>query len=322
MLKIIIPTFISILSVLIFYLYTLNDEVLVSLLMVDDDNNNNAIKSTLDSVLFYQVPRNMVPEMEPSLKEIETLFIPVEEFDLYDYKFFTPNSQDSIFQYISNRSFNMEWGKEMYYYERESKMLYKREKQNLTAEVVAHNIPSNMIGPDGEKGKRLIYTMKRTTRTDLLKNWMLNSGTLVHKYIKTLSIKYSYESKGETIEGIKGLFYYPPGGFREWHTNMFDDTSWRMYYINATEDGKSWFRYVPPGTNKTVVVPDKSGYFNMFRLRSKKDEIIWHSVYSDTHRFSVGFKIPPALAYKIILRMKKEEEEEEKKRKKKKKMKK
>jgi len=40
----------------------------------------------------------------------------------------------------------------------------------------------------------------------------------------------------------------------------------------------------------------------MFRLRKDKGDLMWHSVYSDTHRFSVGFKINPMFAYTVAKR--------------------
>jgi hypothetical protein len=32
---------------------------------------------------------------------------------------------------------------------------------------------------------------------------------------------------------IRGNFYYPPGGYREWHTNKYDAHGWRMYLVHT-----------------------------------------------------------------------------------------
>lgn len=254
----------------------------------------------LDSIEFLQVPRSMIPELEEPLQELETLFVPIKGLNMYGEDAFEKDTDDRILQYISNTSFNMGWAKELYFYEHEFRRQLNRE--GLTPETRARTIRSNYVGPKGEKGQRLLNTLRGTIRLRR-KNWNQRSGTLVHRFIYLLAKKYSLSHR-KYIQDIKGLFYYPPGGFREWHTNLLDDTSWRLYYINVTEDEKSWFRYVPAGSNETVLVPDRSGYYNMFRLRSRKEELLWHTVYSDTNRFSVGFKITPNFAYRVIKRMK------------------
>ena len=261
-------------------------------------------QKVLDSVMFLQIPRSMVHELEEPLKELETLFVPITGLNMYGKDAFEKGTDDRTLQYISNSSFNMGWSKELYFYEHEFRRRLNR--KGLSPETRALTIRSNYVGPKGERGKRLLKTLNGTQRLRR-NNWQQNSGSLIHRYIHVLSKKYAL-SHGSYVRDIKGLFYYPPGGFREWHTNMLDDTSWRLYYIHATEVNKSWFRYVPVGSNETVVVTDRSGYYNMFRLRRKKDELFWHSVYSDTNRFSIGFKIKPSFAYRVIQRFRGKEE--------------
>lgn len=257
----------------------------------------------LYSMEFLQIPRSLVSELEGPLQELETLFVPIPGLTLYGEDAFKPRTDDRTLQYISNASFIQGWAKELYFYEHEFRRNLNRE--GLTARSRARTIRSNWVGPKGERGQKLFQTLKGTRRFRK-KNWKQNSGTLVHRFISVLAQKYKL-SHGEYVRDIKGLFYYPPGGFREWHTNMLDDTSWRLYYIHTTEDDKSWFRYVPAGSNKTVLVPDRTGYYNMFRLRGRKNELLWHSVYSDTNRFSVGFKITPSFAAQIIGRFREAE---------------
>ncbi len=88
-----------------------------------------------------------------------------------------------------------------------------------------------------------------------------------------------------------GNYLYPPGGFKEWHTNMVSVPGWRMYIVNKTPEGRSFFRYVDPESLKLETVWDQPGDVNIFELRS--DLPFWHAVKSiDTYRWSKGFVIP------------------------------
>ena len=89
----------------------------------------------------------------------------------------------------------------------------------------------------------------------------------------------------------RGNFYYPKGAFREWHTNKIHPKGYRMYFVACKENNKSWFNYVHPITNKVVNVSDKNEYANIFYVHNEKGKAFWHSVYSETDRFSLGFNI-------------------------------
>ncbi len=113
-----------------------------------------------------------------------------------------------------------------------------------------------------------------------------------------------------------GNFYYPPSGFREWHTNqcqyenvatyeygskhpVFDSTpdcrgqafthGWRGYLIYAPEDEKSWMSIVDKDDNFQTLM-DKSGYVSLFYLPGDGNNC-WHTIVSETHRWSIGFRI-------------------------------
>ena len=90
---------------------------------------------------------------------------------------------------------------------------------------------------------------------------------------------------------VNGNFYYQPGGFREWHTNRINNAGYRIYFISCLEDNKSYFNYIHPNTNKVVNMPDKNEYANIFEVKQEESSALWHSVYSDTHRFSLAFNI-------------------------------
>ncbi|MCP5150412.1 MAG: hypothetical protein H6983_17685 [Ectothiorhodospiraceae bacterium] len=93
---------------------------------------------------------------------------------------------------------------------------------------------------------------------------------------------------------MSGFFYYPPGGFKEWHTDFEDPQSdpekhWRVYMVKAEDDRKSWFQYVDPDTGKIKKVFDRDAHLNLFSL--KEEPPLWHAVWSDTQRWCLGIKL-------------------------------
>jgi hypothetical protein len=132
--------------------------------------------------------------------------------------------------------------------------------------------------------------------------WYQNNGVFV---MKTLMLGERYFTKFWKSKQvlITGYFYYPPGGFREWHTNEHDIIGWRLYYVKREEPNKSWFLWKDPVTGETHREADCNDCYNMFKLKPRKDGVLWHSVYSDTHRFSIGINIPESFASKITQRL-------------------
>lgn len=95
---------------------------------------------------------------------------------------------------------------------------------------------------------------------------------------------------GEGIE-MRGNFLYPPGGFRGWHTNQYDELGWRMYIINTDRDSESDFRYVDRNSGELKILPDFKGQVNFFKI--SKSRPIWHCITSRTaYRWSKGFLLP------------------------------
>ncbi len=87
-----------------------------------------------------------------------------------------------------------------------------------------------------------------------------------------------------------GHFLYPPGGFMSWHTNA-NGYGWRLYINYVEEPGKSFFRYRDPDTGKIMTLWDKEWNFRVFKIDPKR--LFWHAVYSETNRYSFGFRIHP-----------------------------
>lgn len=95
------------------------------------------------------------------------------------------------------------------------------------------------------------------------------------------------EGAGLEVRG-SGFFLYPPQGYMGWHTN-WQNPGWRLYINYAEEPGKSFFRYRDADTGKIVTSLDRE--FNVRLFRVSEDKPFWHAVYSDTYRYSLGFKI-------------------------------
>lgn len=92
--------------------------------------------------------------------------------------------------------------------------------------------------------------------------------------------------KGVKKFGISGRIWYPNNGFMGWHTNS-DNKGYRLYCTFARESEKSFFRFLNPSTQKIETSYDKKGWnFRIFRI---SDVPLWHCVFSETDRFSIGY---------------------------------
>lgn len=90
-----------------------------------------------------------------------------------------------------------------------------------------------------------------------------------------------------------GHFWYPPGGYMSWHTNL-RKPGWRMYLTNAQSPGMSFFRYREPKSGRIVTSMDHEWDCRLFQIRT--DAPLWHAVYSQTDRFSFGYMVTPGQA--------------------------
>lgn len=95
-----------------------------------------------------------------------------------------------------------------------------------------------------------------------------------------------------------GFFLYPPYGYMGWHTNS-ESPGWRFYVNTSEEPGSSFIRYRHPFTGEIVTSRDKEMNFRLFRV--SRENPIWHAVYSETYRFSLGYRVfkKPSLPARI-----------------------
>lgn len=103
-------------------------------------------------------------------------------------------------------------------------------------------------------------------------------------------LKDTFEYKGVLSFVCSGHFWYPPGGYMGWHTNS-GAPGWRVYLTHASESNKSFFRYRDPENGNIVTSSDENWDVRLFRVEPGNP--IWHSVYSQTDRFSLGYAVFP-----------------------------
>ena len=139
-------------------------------------------------------------------------------------------------------------------------------------------------------------------------DWILHLGRLTFNVARANRLKLFWKIKevfGDDAR-MSGFFYYPPGGFKEWHTDFEDpqmdpEKHWRIYLIKSAEDKASWFQYIDPVTGEIERVYDYDGHLNFFNLIEEKP--LWHGVISNTHRYSLGIKLgDEAISHLLDLR--------------------
>lgn len=100
----------------------------------------------------------------------------------------------------------------------------------------------------------------------------------------------SFKARRALAVACSGHFWYPPGAYMGWHTNS-GAPGWRMYLTHAEEPYKSFFRYRDPSTQEIITSWDAHWNVRLFEVRS--DKPVWHAIYSETNRFSLGYVIYP-----------------------------
>lgn len=166
----------------------------------------------------------------------------------------------------------------------------KQEKIN----IININLNNNKIDHNTFNYFNNIEKVKNIYKKNIFKKDRLGNGAIV--ILDNDEKKNKFDNYFKTIYGnnnrITGFFWYPPGGFREWHTNAYNAYGWRLYLVYVEEEGKSSFNFIHPKTKKFVSLLDKSGYINMFKVGTSSKTMFWHNVRSDdTHRFSIGINV-------------------------------
>jgi len=237
-------------------------------------------------------PSSVFPEVQGLLAEFTECYQPIEGLDLRDA--FPSGSLhrkifDDCFKY-PDKSF-------YWRYEQEG----RDPKSKTGQEIAAMN-------------RALLEYLSRKWGADAaggsIMGWKAHRAKLRHVGLWNRFRTELHEELQEKGLRVTGSFYYPPGGYREWHTNANNPSCWTMYYVRVLEEQKSWFHYVNPTTNQLVQVPDRDGYFHLFSLADYDEvkagirpEFFWHNVVSETHRRSLGLRISEEVLREIMGRL-------------------
>ena len=111
-------------------------------------------------------------------------------------------------------------------------------------------------------------------------------------------LRQSFDIKKSWGARCSGHFWYPPGGYMGWHTNS-EAPGWRLYITHTDEPEKSFFRYRHPDTEQIITSMDSEWDVRMFFV--SHDRPLWHTVYSDTNRFSLGYILLPRHRLKTFI---------------------
>jgi hypothetical protein len=160
---------------------------------------------------------------------------------------------------------------------------------NVLDKVIAeYKAPGKLMGPPNDNPKLseadLIEIMRKGDRVVALPD--------VHAYYidKLDEDKVKQFGQGlfpnSPLISLSGRFHYPPKGFMGFHTNS-SAIGWRIYATRCDEDNKSFFRYYKNG--KMITEWEQKGWnFRAFQI--VKGSLYWHCVYTDTNRYSFGFR--------------------------------
>ena len=112
--------------------------------------------------------------------------------------------------------------------------------------------------------------------------WCLKNGKYQHLIQSRSFPKYHWDkTKLNELENIgvdpRGNFYYPAGGFREWHSNRLDMPGYRVYFVACEKDNKSGLNYIHPVTDTVKTLYDKNETANIFYVMIQK-KTFFHSV--------------------------------------------
>jgi len=87
---------------------------------------------------------------------------------------------------------------------------------------------------------------------------------------------------------MSGHFFYPKNGYMSWHTNN-KAPGLRVYFSYTEHANSSFFTY--KDGDKIVKDPDWEGWTGReFRI-SKEGPPLWHAIYAEKPRISIGFRV-------------------------------
>ena len=159
----------------------------------------------------------------------------------------------------------------------DSKKVYSHVNPSFSEEYVNYRVSNECLIEIAEQGDRPVATLD----CSLMKFNNINFP-IVAQIISSI-----FAGKIKEF-GVSGRIWYPKNGFMGWHTNS-NNKGHRLYCVYVKEGGKSFFRYKNPINGEIVTSWDKKGWnFRIFRIDKK---LLWHTIYSGTDRFSIGYAL-------------------------------
>ncbi|MEV0660450.1 Nif11-like leader peptide family natural product precursor [Actinomadura luteofluorescens] len=168
-------------------------------------------------------------------------------------------------------------------------------------EFRADDLRSTSLAPNGAEYRRWRAALDTRRRRDFhLIN--LDSHTDHADYEAYYAAKIRLVGALEKVFGgdvrLSGNLWYPPSGYRLWHTNE-DQPGWRMYLIDfdgefPDPDHTSFFRYQHPETDELVTLRERPRLARFFKVEQDPDRLFWHCIVNPTprHRWSFGCHVP------------------------------
>lgn len=130
----------------------------------------------------------------------------------------------------------------------------------------------------------------------------LQQGETVNTGLRTRYFNFKYPHMDTLTESLGALFseyqflstghfWYPDGGYMDWHTNH-KSPGIRLYVVYADKDKASFFRYQDPVSKEIVTSWDKKGW-NVRLFYTSVAQPLWHCVNSSCNRLSLGWCLTP-----------------------------
>jgi hypothetical protein len=169
----------------------------------------------------------------------------------------------------------------------------------LDKEIAAYKAPGKPIGPPNNNppiSEADLIAIKGDVAVAIPNAFAYYIEKLDENKVKAAAQGLFPNSK---LISISGRFHYPNKykdestgkeymGFMGWHSNS-NAVGWRVYATRCDEGNKSFFRYYNYNDNKMYTEWEEKGWnFRAFQVR--KDKLYWHCVYSETDRYSFGFR--------------------------------
>ena len=150
-------------------------------------------------------------------------------------------------------------------------------RKNFTREDTLFRVSGEKLQEvmEGKPGGFSCVALKHEPHTDRLRE------LLIEEFEKNTDLSYK-----EAV--LQGKTFYPKESFMSWH-NDNSEPGYILYCTYAEEDDKSFLRYRNTDTGNIETGWDKKGWhFRIFDINA--DNPLWHCVFSDTIRFSIGYR--------------------------------